>query len=169
MNHASCFLPVVPAAYAWMLVLGASALPLAGLAQPMSALPDVNSGQYAVRHNPFVFFDSVRLNLNYHLVATIDQAKCIGCELCYTACEDGAHQAIKRHARGNGKNVVEIIDEACVGCNLCSQVCPVDDCITMKEVPNEFAHTSWKQFTSGKGELAPRSDAHHTASWPSKH
>ncbi|MEY2407518.1 MAG: phosphatidylinositol-3-phosphatase [Verrucomicrobiota bacterium] len=30
-----------------------------------TVVPDVDSGQYGVRHNPFVFFDSVRNNLNY--------------------------------------------------------------------------------------------------------
>ena len=30
-----------------------------------SNIPDVNNGPYAVRHNPFVFFDSVWTNLNY--------------------------------------------------------------------------------------------------------
>ncbi len=34
------------------------------------------------------------LNLNYKIVAAIDPAKCIGCELCYIACWDGAHQCI---------------------------------------------------------------------------
>jgi dihydropyrimidine dehydrogenase (NAD+) subunit PreA len=34
------------------------------------------------------------LNLNYKVVAQIDEAKCIGCGLCYTACWDGAHQCI---------------------------------------------------------------------------
>jgi dihydropyrimidine dehydrogenase (NAD+) subunit PreA len=34
------------------------------------------------------------LNLNYKVVAHIDEAKCIGCGLCYTACWDGAHQCI---------------------------------------------------------------------------
>ena len=34
------------------------------------------------------------LNLNYKIVARIDEAKCIGCDLCYTACWDGAHQCI---------------------------------------------------------------------------
>jgi dihydropyrimidine dehydrogenase (NAD+) subunit PreA len=34
------------------------------------------------------------LNLNYRIVARINEAKCIGCELCYTACWDGAHQCI---------------------------------------------------------------------------
>ena len=34
------------------------------------------------------------LDLNYKIVACIDTAKCIGCDLCYTACWDGAHQCI---------------------------------------------------------------------------
>ena len=34
------------------------------------------------------------LNLNYKIVAHIDESKCIGCDLCYTACWDGAHQCI---------------------------------------------------------------------------
>ena len=35
-----------------------------------------------------------RLDLNYKIVAHIDEQKCIGCDLCYTACWDGAHQCI---------------------------------------------------------------------------
>ena len=34
------------------------------------------------------------LDLNYKVVALIHPEKCIGCELCYTACWDGAHQCI---------------------------------------------------------------------------
>ena len=34
------------------------------------------------------------LNLNYRVVANILADKCIGCQLCYTACWDGAHQCI---------------------------------------------------------------------------
>src|SRR5437660_12541262 len=45
------------------------------------------------------------LNLNYKIVARIDVEKCIGCDLCYTACWDGAHQCIhldRATANGNG-------------------------------------------------------------------
>jgi dihydropyrimidine dehydrogenase (NAD+) subunit PreA len=38
--------------------------------------------------------DWKHLNLNYKIVAHIHENKCIGCELCYTACWDGAHQCI---------------------------------------------------------------------------
>ena len=35
------------------------------------------------------------LDLNYKIVARIDQEKCIHCGLCYIACEDGCHQSIR--------------------------------------------------------------------------
>src|SRR5215467_13973944 len=38
--------------------------------------------------------DWKHLDLNYKIVARIDNAKCIGCDLCYIACWDGAHQCI---------------------------------------------------------------------------
>jgi dihydropyrimidine dehydrogenase (NAD+) subunit PreA len=41
------------------------------------------------------------LDLNYKIVARINRATCIGCDLCYIACWDGAHQCIHldRHAK----------------------------------------------------------------------
>jgi dihydropyrimidine dehydrogenase (NAD+) subunit PreA len=38
--------------------------------------------------------DWKHLNLNYKIVAQIDEALCIGCQLCHIACWDGAHQCI---------------------------------------------------------------------------
>ena len=97
------------------------------------------------------------LDLNYKIVARIHQEKCIGCELCYTACWDGAHQCIHldRAPRPSGITVTPIakldsaepsnggtplwriprVDEVeCVGCNLCWLVCPVEHCITMERI-----------------------------------
>jgi dihydropyrimidine dehydrogenase (NAD+) subunit PreA len=38
--------------------------------------------------------DWKNLNLNYQIVARINPQTCIGCDLCYVACWDGAHQCI---------------------------------------------------------------------------
>ncbi len=95
------------------------------------------------------------LNLNYFTRASIDHQKCIGCELCYIACEDGAHQAL-RLVEKNGKRLVEVKEDMCVGCNLCSLVCPVPDCITMKHIESNAPDITWKQFSAGKGALAER-------------
>src|SRR5262249_30756503 len=38
--------------------------------------------------------DWKHLDLNYKIVARINPALCIGCDLCYVACWDGAHQCI---------------------------------------------------------------------------
>ena len=70
------------------------------------------------------------LNLNYVTKAVIDQEKCISCGRCYAACEDTSHQAI---AIDPGR-VFRVKEEECVACNLCVDVCPVENCITMREL-----------------------------------
>ncbi|PZQ95693.1 MAG: NAD-dependent dihydropyrimidine dehydrogenase subunit PreA [Cereibacter sphaeroides] len=89
---------------------------------PLSALvgravPNVTDWQY--------------LNLNYVTKAHINEEVCIKCGRCYAACEDTSHQAI---AMKPGR-VFQVKDEECVACNLCVNVCPVEDCITMVEMP----------------------------------
>ena len=74
------------------------------------------------------------LDLGYRVIAAVDPQKCIGCGVCYVACNDGAHQAIAARPDGRGRTQVEILEPKCVGCNLCSLVCPVDSCITMQRV-----------------------------------
>ncbi len=81
------------------------------------AVPNVTDWQY--------------LNLNYVTKARINQDLCIQCGRCYAACEDTSHQAISM----SPDRKFEVIDEECVACNLCVNVCPVQDCITMEELP----------------------------------
>ncbi|MCF6237929.1 MAG: NAD-dependent dihydropyrimidine dehydrogenase subunit PreA [Candidatus Marinimicrobia bacterium] len=86
------------------------------------------------------------LNLNYQILAEIDRDKCIGCYLCYVACDHGAHQAIQLDT-SNGTRIPHIIEENCVGCNLCSLVCPVEDCISMVRIDQNLQSESWKERT----------------------
>ncbi|MDP6342372.1 MAG: 4Fe-4S dicluster domain-containing protein, partial [Alphaproteobacteria bacterium] len=84
------------------------------------------------------------LNINYELVARIDQASCIKCGLCHIACEDTAHQAIAVSGPGPDRRF-EVVDEDCVGCNLCQHVCPVEGCIGMQAVDNGKPYMNWTQ------------------------
>jgi dihydropyrimidine dehydrogenase (NAD+) subunit PreA len=86
------------------------------------------------------------LNLKHKVVAAINPDTCIGCDLCYTACDDGAHQAIKLD-KTNGNRIPEIIEENCVGCNLCALVCPVEQCITMEKRDDGTEQITWNDRT----------------------
>ena len=72
------------------------------------------------------------LDLNYIAKAQIDQDRCIKCGRCHVVCEDTSHQAISQEKAGIRH--FEVIDEECVGCNLCVSVCPVEDCITLRQL-----------------------------------
>jgi dihydropyrimidine dehydrogenase (NAD+) subunit PreA len=129
------------------------------------------------------------LDLNYETVAKIDPSKCIGCHMCVTACQDGAHQCIHPPASvadpgsvgpprpglpplsvfskiqtppGAGGHLrVPVIDESeCVGCNLCKIVCPVPDCISMVQVENGFPPSTWNEHVSEGKALRPKKGSH---------
>jgi dihydropyrimidine dehydrogenase (NAD+) subunit PreA len=94
------------------------------------AVPNVTDWQY--------------LNMNYKIIARIDQDLCIKCGLCHIACEDTSHQSIAAE-RVDGQRRYRVIDEECVGCNLCQHVCPVPDCITMVPVDTGRPYLNWTQ------------------------
>ncbi len=124
------------------------------------------------------------LDLNHHVVASIDPDKCIGCQLCFVACMDGSHQCIHipgmsdaekkkaghvafptgvpdrpvTAARGTpGARVPWVHEDECVGCNLCQLVCPVEGCITMVEKRKAPTKDTWQAVVSRGEDLQPGS------------
>ncbi len=92
------------------------------------------------------------LNLNSIYKAVIRQDICIQCGRCHIACEDSSHQAIS--ASKNGQRYFEVKEQDCVGCNLCVTVCPVPECLSLRQLrPGELdlrtgqtvsaAHADW--------------------------
>jgi dihydropyrimidine dehydrogenase (NAD+) subunit PreA len=100
------------------------------------------------------------LNLNYKIIAKIDPGKCIGCNLCYIACEDGAHQCIEAGPRPSGDlrngaiatHMPRILEDHCVGCNLCALVCPVPGCISMVRVDEGRSPMNWRELQAARGK-----------------
>jgi dihydropyrimidine dehydrogenase (NAD+) subunit PreA len=102
------------------------------------AIPNVTDWQY--------------LDLNFKTIAAIDQEKCIGCGLCYIACEDTSHQAISKEVLSD-KNLYQIIEKECVGCNLCAHICPVTDCIRMIPQKSSEPYRNWTQHPNNPARL----------------
>lgn len=131
-------------------------------------------GKSLSRLSDFKDFD-----LAYRTVARIDPEKCIKCNLCYVACNETAHQCIDLMAadgravspygwdvRSNGKaNAIEtrpqprVREEDCVGCRLCYNICPVDGCIEMLELPPLRPRVTWDQLVKTQPEVTENWDA----------
>ena len=108
-------------------------------------------------------------DLSFRTVATIDEDKCIQCNLCYVACDEGAHQCIDLTADGvridpavyEGSATLQPVvrEDDCVGCDLCSLVCPVENCITMDERPAKFPSVTWNELVRTRPDVTTDWDA----------
>jgi dihydropyrimidine dehydrogenase (NAD+) subunit PreA len=117
--------------------------------------------------------DFKNLDLSFRAVARIDAEKCIKCNLCYIACNDTAHQCIDLVARdgtlveplsydvrSNGKHDAvdgrpqpKVREDDCVGCRLCYNVCPVDNCIEMVELPSGRTSVTWSELSEKRAPV----------------
>jgi dihydropyrimidine dehydrogenase (NAD+) subunit PreA len=117
--------------------------------------------------------DFKHFDLSFRAVARIDEAKCIKCNLCYVACNDTAHQCIDLldasggvvepnayDVRSNGKQEAvgtrpqpRVREDDCVGCRLCYNVCPVEKCIEMAEVPSGREPVTWDEIVASQREI----------------
>src|SRR5713101_3100701 len=126
------------------------------------------TGQSLDRISEFKDFD-----LSFRAVARIDSGRCIQCNLCYVACNDTAHQCIdlvdsegrivqpySYAVSSNGKQEAthtrphpRVREVDCVGCRLCYNICPVDQCIAMVEVPSGREPITWDQLVKSRPEV----------------
>jgi len=118
-------------------------------------------------------------DLSFRAVARIDQAACIKCNLCFVACNDTAHQCIdlidpagnvvqpfSYDVSSNGKQEAVatrpqpvVREEDCVGCRLCYNICPVENCIQMVELPSGREPVTWDELARSRPEVTEDWDA----------
>ena len=89
-------------------------------------------------------------------VAWIDEAWCIGCTLCITACPVDC-------IVGGNKRMHTVIESQCTGCELCVPACPVD-CIALENVTAE--RTGWQAWSRADADAAR--DRYEFSSWRRK-
>jgi dihydropyrimidine dehydrogenase (NAD+) subunit PreA len=117
--------------------------------------------------------DFRNFDLSFRAVARIDSSRCIKCNLCYVACNDTAHQCIDLigadgvrvapyayDAASNGKHEAvesrsqpQVREDDCVGCRLCYNICPVERCIEMLELPSGHAPVTWDELATAMPEV----------------
>ncbi|TXI45259.1 RnfABCDGE type electron transport complex subunit B [Methylophilus sp.] len=93
-------------------------------------------------------------------VAVIDEATCIGCTLCISACPVDA-------ILGAAKFMHTVISQECTGCELCLPPCPVD-CISMHTVTGRELAMNTEEATLARRRHEQRNqrqalEKHHKA------
>jgi Na+-translocating ferredoxin:NAD+ oxidoreductase subunit B len=136
------------AAYAQAIAAGDAAINQCppGGAEGVQRLASI-TGQPALPLNPVNGAEGPRT------VAIIDEAWCIGCTLCITACPTDA-------ILGSNKMMHTVIEPYCTGCELCIPVCPVD-CISLESVTGP--QTGWQAWPQDLADLARDRYALHRA------
>jgi Na+-translocating ferredoxin:NAD+ oxidoreductase subunit B len=136
------------AAYAQAIVTGDAAINQCppGGAEGMQRLASI-TGLPALPLNPFNGLEAPRN------VAIIDEAWCIGCTLCISACPTDA-------IFGSNKTMHTVIEPYCTGCELCIPVCPVD-CISLENVTG--TQTGWQAWSQNLADMARTRYALHRA------
>ena len=127
------------AAYAQAIASGKAAINQCppGGAEGIRRLSDI-TGLAAQPMNPLNGLEGPRA------VAVIDEAWCIGCTLCITACPVDA-------IVGSNKLMHTVIESVCTGCELCLPACPVD-CIDLENVTG--ALTGWSAWSVPQAQAA---------------
>lgn len=127
------------ASYAQAIEIGTTAINQCppGGAQGIALLAAI-TGQSVLPLNPANGIEAPRS------VALIDEAWCIGCTLCITACPTDA-------IVGSNKLMHTVIEAYCTGCELCLPVCPVD-CIDLENVTGTA--TGWDAWSQTQADLA---------------
>lgn len=78
-------------------------------------------------------------------VAVIDEALCIGCVKCITACPVDA-------IIGTAKAMHTVLTQDCTGCGLCIEPCPMD-CISMQATQELQSESEWQMFAEQARKL----------------
>ena len=117
--------------------------------------------------------DFRNFDLSFRAVARIDSSRCIKCNICYVACNDTAHQCIDligadgarvtpyaydaassgRHEAVESRPQPQVREDDCVGCRLCYNICPVEQCIEMVELPSGRASVTWDELSTTRPEV----------------